>query len=98
MASEPQSVENERVWGSISNPAVFAVYPVLAAHHICNADCRSEFFGPFSCKAFHLCPSCSQKRTLLFGEYANERLLLQQFPPTPLVVLARFVRLPDCEE
>ncbi|MBN1838189.1 MAG: transposase zinc-binding domain-containing protein [Spirochaetales bacterium] len=25
---------------------------------------------------FHLCPSCSQKRTLLFAEYMNERLLL----------------------
>ena len=29
------------------------------------------------CKVFHLCPSCSQKRTLLFGEYADERLLLR---------------------
>jgi hypothetical protein len=26
---------------------------------------------------FHLCPSCSQKRTLLFGEYMNQRLLLR---------------------
>ena len=41
-----------------------------------NADCKSEYFRPFSCKVFYLCPSCSQKRTLLFGEYMNERLLL----------------------
>jgi hypothetical protein len=41
-----------------------------------NAECRNEYFRPFSCKMFHLCPSCSQKRTLLFGEYMNERLLL----------------------
>jgi hypothetical protein len=25
---------------------------------------------------FYLCPSCSQKRTLLFGEYMNEHFLL----------------------
>jgi hypothetical protein len=41
-----------------------------------NTECKSEYFRPFSCKVFHLCPSCSQKRTLLFGEYMNERLLL----------------------
>ncbi|HEB11625.1 MAG TPA: hypothetical protein ENI06_10485 [Spirochaetales bacterium] len=32
-----------------------------------NSECREEFFRPFSCKGFHLCPSCSQKRTLLFA-------------------------------
>jgi hypothetical protein len=42
-----------------------------------NPECRTEYFRPFSCKVFHLCPSCSQKRTLLFGEYMNERLLLR---------------------
>jgi hypothetical protein len=42
-----------------------------------NPDCRTEYFRPFSCKVFHLCPSCSQKRTLLFDEYMNERLLLR---------------------
>ena len=41
-----------------------------------NAECGNEYFRPFSCKVFHLCPSCSQKRTLLFREYMNERLLL----------------------
>jgi hypothetical protein len=39
-------------------------------------DCRTDYFRPFSCKVFYLCPSCFQKRTLLFGEYMNERLLL----------------------
>jgi hypothetical protein len=42
-----------------------------------NAACKSGYFRPFSCKVFHLCPSCSQKRTLLFGEYMDERLLLR---------------------
>ena len=42
-----------------------------------NPECKADYFRPFSCKVFHLCPSCSQKRTLLFGEYVNERLLLR---------------------
>ncbi|MBA7716504.1 hypothetical protein ES703_125577 [subsurface metagenome] len=41
-----------------------------------NPECKEEFFRPFSCKGFHLCPSCSQKRTLLFAEYAANELLL----------------------
>ncbi|MBE3038044.1 MAG: transposase zinc-binding domain-containing protein, partial [Chloroflexi bacterium] len=41
-----------------------------------NPDCKADYFRPFSCKVFYLCPSCSQKRTLLFGEYMNEHLLL----------------------
>jgi hypothetical protein len=41
-----------------------------------NPDCKYEYFRPFSCKSFCFCPSCSQKRTLLFLEYMNERLLL----------------------
>jgi hypothetical protein len=40
-------------------------------------DCAYDFFVPFSCKSFFLCPSCSQKRTLLMGEYLSEDLLLQ---------------------
>jgi hypothetical protein len=41
-----------------------------------NPSCRFEYFRPFSCKSFYLCPSCSQKRTLLFVEYLDEQLLL----------------------
>jgi hypothetical protein len=41
-----------------------------------NPDCKHEYFRPFSCKAFYFCPSCSQKRTLLFSEYMKDRLLL----------------------
>jgi hypothetical protein len=40
-------------------------------------DCAYDFFVPFSCKSFFLCPSCSQKRTLLLGEYLSGDLLLQ---------------------
>jgi hypothetical protein len=41
-----------------------------------NPECCHEYFRPFSCKGFFLCPSCSQKRTLLFAEYLDEQLLL----------------------
>ena len=41
-----------------------------------NPDCKYEYFRPFSCKSFYFCPPCSQKRTLLFSQYMNERLLL----------------------
>ena len=41
-----------------------------------NPDCKFEYFRPFSCKSFYFCPSCSQKRTLLFSEYMKDRLLL----------------------
>jgi hypothetical protein len=64
-----------------------------------NPGCRVEYFRPFSCKVFHLCPSCSQKRTLLFGEYMNEQLLLRlphrQFVFTIPKVLRVFFRY-DC--
>jgi len=61
-----------------------------------NPDCRAEYFRPFSCSVFHLCPSCSQKRTLLLGEYMNEQLLLRlphrQFVFTLPKVLRVFFR------
>jgi hypothetical protein len=41
-----------------------------------NPECKYEYFRPFSCKSFYFCPSCSQKRTPLFSQYMNERLLL----------------------
>ena len=41
-----------------------------------NPECRLEYFRPFSWKGFYLCPSCSQKRTLLFAESLDEQLLL----------------------
>jgi len=57
---------------------------VLRGIQCFNPNCEAEYFRPFSCKVFYplggqlhrLCPSCSQKRTLPFGEYMNEQLLL----------------------
>jgi hypothetical protein len=40
-----------------------------------NPGCTTDCFRPFCCKTFPLCPSCPRKRTLLSGEYVNERLL-----------------------
>jgi hypothetical protein len=42
-----------------------------------NPECRAETFRPFSCQRYTLCPSCSQKRTLLFAEFLSRRLLLR---------------------
>ncbi len=42
-----------------------------------NSECSHDFFVPFSCKQFLFCPSCSQKRTLLFGEYLTYEVLLR---------------------
>ena len=39
-------------------------------------DCRHEFFVAFSCKQRCICPSCSQKRTLLFGMHVADDVCL----------------------
>ena len=41
-----------------------------------NPECGHDYFRPFSCKGFYLCPSCSQKRTLLFAEHLTNEVLL----------------------
>ena len=41
-----------------------------------NPECGHDYFRPFSCKGFSLCPCCSQKRTLLFGEHLTTEVLL----------------------
>ena len=35
-------------------------------------DCNHEYFRPFSCKTWYLCPSCHQKRVVEFGEWLEE--------------------------
>jgi len=40
-----------------------------------NPECREELFRRLSCKSFHLCPSCCQKRTLFVAEYEKDLLL-----------------------
>ncbi len=39
-------------------------------------DCHHEFFVAFSCKQRCICPSCTQKRTLLFGMHVAEDVCL----------------------
>jgi len=36
-----------------------------------------DYFRPFSCKGFYLCPSCSRKRTILFAEHLVNDVLLR---------------------
>ena len=53
-------------------------YRLGAARLKCSNPSRGcEMFRPFSCRTFYLCPSCSQKRTLLFAEFLSENLLLR---------------------
>ena len=42
-----------------------------------NAECGLELMRPFSCKKFYLCPSCHQKRAILFGEHISDEVLLR---------------------
>ena len=42
-----------------------------------NPHCGYEYFRPFSCKSWYLCPSCNQKRLLLFSEHLSENVLLK---------------------
>ena len=42
-----------------------------------NPECGHEYFRPFSCKKFYLCPSCTQKRAILFGEHIVNDVLLK---------------------
>lgn len=51
-------------------------HPARRVKPCTNPDCKDEYFRPFSCTSFYLYPSCSQKETLLFSVYMNERLLL----------------------
>jgi hypothetical protein len=37
-----------------------------------NPECGHDYFRPFSCKGFYLCPSCSRKRTILFRRASDK--------------------------
>ena len=38
-------------------------------------ECNYEYLLPFSCKRRHFCPSCHQKRVVVFGEQVCESVL-----------------------
>ena len=50
-----------------------------------NLVCDHEYFRPFSCKSWYLCPSCHQKRLLLLSEHLSENVLLT-LPHSQLVL------------
>ena len=41
-----------------------------------NLNRGHDYFRPFSCNGFYLCPLCSQKRPLLFAEFLADEVLL----------------------
>jgi hypothetical protein len=41
-----------------------------------NSDCGHDYFRPFRCKSFYLCPSCNQKRTILMAEHLTKEVFL----------------------
>ncbi|MFW5782899.1 MAG: transposase zinc-binding domain-containing protein [Spirochaetota bacterium] len=61
-----------------------------------NPECDHDYFRPFSCKGFYLCPSCSRKRTILFAEHLTNDVLLKlphrQFVVTMPKALRPFFR------
>jgi hypothetical protein len=53
------------------------IYTGIARIRCQNKECGYDYFRPFSCKGFYLCPSCSQKRTLLLSEHFTEEVFLE---------------------
>lgn len=39
------------------------------------ADCHHDYLLAFSCKARYFCPSCHQKRVLVYGEWVEQNVL-----------------------
>ena len=48
---------------------------VLAQIHRGGKGCNHEILLAFSCKGRYFCPSCHQKRVLIFGEWITEEIL-----------------------
>ena len=72
----------ERILFKMYLTSTFKTSPISMSKGVARIQCTNtsykyEYFRPFSCKTFYFCPSCSQKRTLLFSEHMNEQLLLQ---------------------
>ena len=65
-----------RKWPN-SSPYAVTTLTVLPASGAPTPNVATITFVPSSCKGFYLCPSCSQKRTLLLSEYLSKRLLLR---------------------
>jgi hypothetical protein len=42
-----------------------------------NPACDDDYLRPISCKGFDLCPTCSQKPTLVFAEHLTKEVLLE---------------------
>lgn len=68
----------DRITGSVERFLDCGDYTKGIARIACTDDkCDHEYFRPFSCKQWYLCPSCHQKRLLLFSEHLSEETLLK---------------------
>jgi hypothetical protein len=63
-----------------------------------NPECGHDYFRPFSCKGFYLCPSCSQKRTLVFAEHLTQQVLLDLPHRQFVFTLPKALRLFYCHD
>ena len=75
LAYEGYSQPGEETLGRVDTFLTCADWTKGLARIRCG-DCGHSYFRPFSCKVFHLCPSCDQKRTILYAEYLAEELIL----------------------
>ena len=55
--------------------------------------CRKEFFVPYSCRGRCFCPSCHQKRALLFAEHVDEDVLGEVPIRQHVVTIPKMLRL-----
>lgn len=68
----------DRISGSVERFLDCGDYTKGIARISCTDDkCDHEYFRPFSCKQWYLCPSCHQKRLLLFSEHLCEETLFK---------------------
>jgi len=75
----------------------------IMEHGFARARCHScgdDFFVAFSCKTRFFCPSCTQKRTLIWGDWVLDRLNRDRFSgsiPDSLFIVARWCQKEDRE-
>lgn len=68
----------ERIVKQVEGSLVCGDYTMGMARIQCtNSSCQHQHCRPFSCKKFSICPSCAQKRAILFGEHIVNDVLLK---------------------
>jgi len=75
-------VVSQKRFGALRDVVREVVYKYLGCGDLRNGfarikcrDCNHEVLLAFSCKGRYFCPSCHQKRVLMFGEWITEEIL-----------------------